>query len=279
MNLVTSGHPLRHLVGMELAEIERRSLELPQVKCDVVHRFGPGICIREVTIPANTLAVGHYQNFEHTNIMLKGRVTILNENGSFSELVAPLQFVGKPGRKIGYIHEDMVWLNIFATDETDVAKIEDHFISKSEAWKNDAAVKMNIARLSKQPDRDDYSRVLLETGFTENIARAQSENVDDQIPLGSVVTVVQDSPIEGKGLFATCDIEAGAVIAPARVGTKRAQAGRFTNHSATPNACMVSRGENIDLVALVPISGCKGGQPGDEITIDYRQAMQVARLQ
>src|SRR3990167_9320396 len=69
--------------------MEQYYLKQDQVECSVIHRFGPGIYIREVHIPAGTFAIGHHQKFEHVNIMLKGRVTILNENGITSKLEAP----------------------------------------------------------------------------------------------------------------------------------------------------------------------------------------------
>jgi hypothetical protein len=33
---------------------------------------------------------------------------------------------------------------------------------------------------------------------------------------------------------------------------------------------------DIDLVMIKPISGCRGGNLGDEITINYRQALSLA---
>jgi len=89
--------------------------------------------------------------------------------------------------------------------------------------------------------------------------------------------VVSDSPIEGRGLFATGAIASGEVIAPARIEGKRTPAGRFTNHAKSPNAKMVARTDgDIDLVAISEIKGCLGGQPGDEITVCYREAARVA---
>jgi len=85
---------------------------------------------------------------------------------------------------------------------------------------------------------------------------------------------IGDSPIEGKGLFATATIEQGEVIAPAGIKGKRTIAGRFTNHSANPNAFLVlHENGDVDLVAKYYISGCKAGFDGEEITIDYRQAL------
>ena len=71
----------------------------------------------------------------------------------------------------------------------------------------------------------------------------------------------------------------GAVIAPARIAGKRTPAGRYTNHSAKPNAVMVQLPSgDIDLVASRHISGCAGGQLGEEITIDYRQALRLSGI-
>jgi hypothetical protein len=95
---------------------------------------------------------------------------------------------------------------------------------------------------------------------------------------GSRKCQVGPSAIAGRGLMATGKFDAGEVIAPARVDFKRTPAGRFTNHSGRPNAQMVAR-ENgdIDLVALRAIGGCAGGQLGEEITVDYRAALQAAK--
>ena len=94
-------------------------------------------------------------------------------------------------------------------------------------------------------------------------------------PWSSTLQVL-DSPIEGKGLFTSSHIKAGAVVAPARINGQRTPAGRFVNHSRTPNAAMVAGGAGaIDVVALRDIAGCHGGDSGEEITVDYRQAVTV----
>ena len=266
------------LVRSNIGEIEKEFLKQPQVPCPVIHRFGPGVYIREVTIPAGTLAIGHHQNFEHMNILLKGRVTVLNDDGTTSDLAAPMMFVGKPGRKIGYIHEDMVWLNVYPTEETDVEKLEGHFITKSDEWLQTAIARNSVLMLQSGVDQKDHAEVLKEYGFTEDQARNQSENESDMIdlPYGGYKIKVGQSRIEGRGLFATSDIEAGETIAPARIVGKRTIAGRFANHSKSPNAMMVQRGAgDIDLIATRPILGCHGGQDGEEITIDYRQALNL----
>lgn len=273
--------PLPGPLSAERVErVEAQLLKLPQTDCPLTHRFAPGICIREVLMPAGSLIIGHAHRFADMNIMLTGRMTLLNDDGSTRELKAPQTFLGKPGRKIAYIHEDVIWQNVWATDLKDVEAIEKQFLDKSPSWRADAAQRLQLTRLEREGDRADYAAFMAEMGFSaEEVARIV-ENPEDQVPLpeGDWNVMVTDSPIQGKGLFATADFAAGAVICPARIGLHRTPGGRYTNHGAQPNARM-ERAPNggINLVAVRAIKGCAGGQPGEEITVDYRQALQIAK--
>lgn len=257
-------------------DLEKKLLEVDQVDCPVVHRFGPGVYIREVTLPAGTLAIGHRHKFAHINIVLKGTVLILNENGTTSEVQAPFVYTSQPGRKVVLAKTEVVWQNIFATTETDVQTLEAYLLDKSDAWIEDSEVRMKAATLRHENDRTDYLAAIAEFGLTPELAWQIASNTGDQMPmpLGSYKMMVADSPIHGKGVFASAAIAPGELIAPARVGGMRTPAGRYTNHAAAPNAIMVKRANgDIDLVASRAIAGCQGGQPGEEITIDYRQAL------
>ena len=119
---------------MDLEAIEKRMLSLPQVECPVVHSFGPGLYIRELRMATGTLAMGHEQKFEHINILAQGKILMLNDDGSKTILEAPKTFVGKPGRKVGYVLEDIIWFNVYPTDETDIEKLENMYVEKSDTW-------------------------------------------------------------------------------------------------------------------------------------------------
>lgn len=259
--------------GIEL--VEKEFMKLEQVKCDVIHRFAPGQYIREVHLPAGSLVIGHHQNFEHLNIFLKGRVAMKNDDGSFTEMKAPMIFTGKPGRKIGYIYEDVVWLNVFVTNETDIEKLENHFLTKSAGWRESVKLGESVKLLQSSVDQKDFEQVCRDLKITREQVRAIAEDEADMIdlPFGAYKIKVAKSNIEGKGLFATGDIKNGEKIAPARINGKRTIAGRFTNHSINPNARMVQGVDgDIDLVAINDISGCLGGLNGEEILINYREA-------
>lgn len=271
---------LDNIPELTVGTLEKAMLAEAQVECPVIHRFGPGTYIREVFLPAGSLAIGHYQNFEHTNVFLRGSVNILNDDGSHTLLKAPMIFVGKPGRKVGYIVEDVTWLNIYATDETDVNKLEAHYLTKSDSWAEDQLNFAQVDHLQVQADHVDFCSAMDQLGVSQAEVRAQSEITDDliELPHGSYKIKTDQSAIEGLGLFATATIEAGEIIAGARLGGKRTIAGRYTNHSAAPNAEMLRAHNNdIILVAKQEIAGCRGGRNGVEITIDYRAAYKLAQ--
>lgn len=260
-----------------LEDLEAVMLKMDQAECPVTHHFGPGIYIRELRMKAGTFAIGHHQNFEQINVFIAGKVLMYLPDGSTQILAAPMTFMGKPGRKVGLVLEDVIWQNVFATDERDIEKLESMFFTKSKTWALDHEQRRAIERLKAA--HDDYFLLLGEFGIPHESALVVSQNESDRIDLPLSTVQVSDSPIDGKGLFATSGFSCGDTILPARIDGKRTQAGRFTNHSPHPNARMVKRGEDIFLVATAPISGCRGGQLGDEITIDYREALKLSGLE
>lgn len=262
---------------LDVDVLERDLLAQEQADCPVTHRFGPGVYIREVFLPRGAYVVGHRHTTPHVNIMLTGVLGLINDNGTETILRAPQTFVAQPGRKVAYIYEDVIWQNVHATDETDVNKLEDMFLDKSPVYLD------RIARLTRpvsnsSEDVEDYFDAIAAFGFDPLTVRQISEDETDQVPFppGDYKVMVGASTIEGRGLFATGDIATNELIAVGRIDGKRTPAGRYTNHSKTPNAEMVrAEGGDIYLFSLRPIRGCRGGQLGEEITVDYRQALAV----
>jgi hypothetical protein len=253
--------------------MEQAMVQMPQAPCPVVHTFHNGVYMRQVFMQAGTVAIGHYQRFEHINILVQGAVEVRNDDGSLTLLEAPLTFIGQPGRKVGLVLADVVWINVYQTNITDVAEAEAYFLDKSQS------VPIPQINYDHSADREDYAAMLADVGVDESVAQAQAADESDCIPFpsGSYACAVYDSPIAGKGLFATADFPESSVIAPAKVGTNRTPAGRYINHSPTPNAEMVEYGGNIYAVALRHIAGCRSGLPGEEITTDYRKNVGLVR--
>lgn len=268
------------LVSVDM--LEETMLSLPQVECPVIHHFGPGIYIREVHLSAGTLAVGHAQKFEHLNIMLSGAVAMIGDDGLVKTLRGPMIFTGKPGRKFGFILEDTVWQNVYATDETDIDTLEATYLDKSDAWASSNESSVQAETLRREEDREDFEAMIEQYELSKEMVRAQSENQDDQIEMpcgyGPKITI-RSSCIEGKGVFLSAPAEEGEVIGPARINGKRTPLGRYTNHAKSPNAKFeINSAGDIDLVATARISGCEAGGQGEEVTVDYRQALSLSGI-
>lgn len=260
-------------------EAEKLCLAQPQVGCEVTHHFGPGVYMRVCTIEAGVFVTSHCHKQAHTNIQLTGTVAMRDNDGPIYISKAPRLYVGQPGRKMGYFLEKTVWMNVFATNETDVEKLEDMFFDKSPAFRDAAAKVMAEESLRREADRLDFLLVLVEYGITPFQAREWSERTDDMHPepvdLGTIL--IRESAIEGRGLFVQVRAAPGDVLAPARLNGLRTPVGRYANHSQTPNAMFVEKGGDAFLMAICPIAPyCSETVPGDEITVDYRQALSLA---
>lgn len=255
--------------------MEATLLNMEQIDAPVTHRFAPNIYIREVSMEAGAFVMGHYHKTKHLNIMLKGRIKFLGADNVWVEMSAPQTFVAEEGRKVAFVYEDTIWQNVFSTDETDTDKLEEMYLRKSNTWDEYKNASDMLLGFDKANDTVDYYRAIAEFGLTHEKVQELTNNTDDQIPFphGSYNVTVSKSKIEGKGMFATAPFKEGERIAVARIGANRTPAGRYINHSQTPNAYPVTQGDKAYIVANQYIKGCKGGSLGDEITIDYRQSL------
>src|SRR6266705_458495 len=104
----------------------------PQLNLQVVHHFSEGVYARELHIPAGTILVGEIHKFKNLNILSQGSMQVSTEEG-IATVDAPFTVVSPAGTKrIAYTLTDCVWTTIHGTKETDLNKIEKHFIAKNE---------------------------------------------------------------------------------------------------------------------------------------------------
>ncbi len=248
----------QHLSKTEskIQHLEANQDQFEQVECPVKHTFAPGVCIREVFVPAGSNVIGHHHNFEHTNIIVAGYLFLQNALGEWDEIHAPCMFVAGPGRKIIKVIQDTVWLNIFPTIEQDIETVESYFMDKTPAWQEGAQKVYRERLLSHDKLVNFDDKFIDEYGKMEPCL----------LPNGTAYKMqIADSMIHGVGLFATADIAKGERIAPVLVDSKCTIAGRIPNHLEDSNAEIVDN----YLVAKYRIKGRVGGLKGDEITITY----------
>lgn len=125
----------QHIVGTTREKtfaLEAMLKEMPQAKIEVTNYFSPGVYAREIKIPADTTIVGEIHKYPQLNILSKGEISVLTEEG-IKKVQAPFTIVSPAGTKrVAYAHTDCVWTTILHTFETDVQLIWDYFIAKDE---------------------------------------------------------------------------------------------------------------------------------------------------
>ena len=103
-----------------------------QLELPVINYFSHGVYARELHIPAGTMLIGEIHKFENLNILSKGEMTVVTDDGT-KRVSAPFTIVSPPGTKRAAIaHTDCIWTTIHGTFERDVDKIKAYFIAEDE---------------------------------------------------------------------------------------------------------------------------------------------------
>lgn len=119
----------KETVRSEILAYQDKLASLPQIDCALQHHFAPGSYAREILLPADSYVIGKIHRHAHINVISQGECYVLTEEG-IKHLMAPLTFISLPETKrVVYAVTDVVWTTVHATNETDLAKIEDYVIS------------------------------------------------------------------------------------------------------------------------------------------------------
>jgi quercetin dioxygenase-like cupin family protein len=113
--------------------VEGLMKEKPQVDIPTKHYFSKGVYAREITIPKGVILTGHIHKYQNLNIISKGKIEVL-VGDELKIIEAPATIVSPPGTKrIARALEETVWTTVHGTEETDIDKIEQIFICKTDA--------------------------------------------------------------------------------------------------------------------------------------------------
>lgn len=115
-------------------KLEEKMLQMEQAECPTVHHFYPGTYVREMRAKAGTLIVGHSHKEAHACALISGSLALIKDAHNYEIINAPLLFLAKPGRKIGFVLKDVVFLNVHKTSETDLDRLEALLIDKSDSF-------------------------------------------------------------------------------------------------------------------------------------------------
>lgn len=250
----------------KVVALQNELFKLPQANIVTEHVFTPGKYERRITIPAWTVLTGAEHKTPYHVRLEKGTIAVNTDDG-VKVLTAPVDFPAKAGmQRAGRVFEnEVVWVDVYDNpdDCTDLQVLENRLYVVPECGLADSRTVVQKAQI-------DYGAFLHQIGMTQDemdkIVQIDSDLMD--MPPG-VDVELRDSPIHGKGLFATRDFDAGEVVCPGRLNGKRTPGGRFINHSVDSNITPVKVGDDIYAVAARKI------RADDELLVDYRASMRV----
>ena len=246
--------------------LEAELLKMPQADIITEHTFFPDVYERKITIPAWTVLTGAAHKTDYHVRLEKGTIAVNTDDG-IKTFTAPFDFPAKAGmQRAGRVfEEEVVWVDVYPNLDncTDLAILEDRLYVVPECGLADS-------RTEEQKAKIDFGAFLHQMKMTQDemdrIVHIESDLMD--MPEG-VDVELRDSPIHGKGLFATRNFEAGETVCPGRLNGRRTPGGRFINHSPNCNVKPKKEGDDIYAIAARKISA------GDELLVDYRASMRV----
>jgi hypothetical protein len=107
-------------------KLEAAMADGPPVETKLRHDFFPGLYIRTIFIPADTVITGKTHRFEHLTQLLQGTATITTEHDGVNCYTGPINFRSKDGvKRVIHTHTDCIFSTFHATTETDISKLED----------------------------------------------------------------------------------------------------------------------------------------------------------
>jgi len=121
-----------------IKEIEQNFSKIPGSylgkDCDKINpvksTFAGGCYIREIFTPAGQVLLTQIHKQDHPFFVMSGKLSIASEEGVV-EIEAPYQGITKAGtQRIIYIHEDVVFITVHATDKTTEEEVIEQVIAK-----------------------------------------------------------------------------------------------------------------------------------------------------
>ncbi len=130
-------------------KIERLSKALrglPRAKLVTRHYWINGIYVREMFLPAGTVAVGKIHKVEHVFMLTAGTVLLVSEGGTPMTVDAPYIVTCAPGaRRAATALTDATMIGVYRTDTRDVEQAERELIV------DDPDADLNAFNLPKHP--------------------------------------------------------------------------------------------------------------------------------
>jgi hypothetical protein len=101
----------------------------PAAEVQLEETYWAGIYARKITIKKGTSLEGEIHLTEHMNIIVSGDISVATEFGA-ERITGHRVLLSKPGSKrIGYAHEDTVWITLHAVAPQDLGNLKEKLIA------------------------------------------------------------------------------------------------------------------------------------------------------
>ncbi len=250
----------------QVLRLQTELLKMPQADITTEHVFLGGRYERRITIPPWTVLTGAEHKTAYRVRLEQGTIAV-NTDAGVKVLTAPLEFDAPAGvQRAGRVFaEAVVWVDVYDNPDncTDLPTLEARLYVVPEVGLADSRTDIQKAWI-------DFGAFLHQMNMTQNELDAIAKIDSDLIEMPAEFRVeLRDSPIHGKGLFASAPFSPGEVICPGRINGHRTPGGRYINHSGAPNVEPKKFGDDIYAVAVKQIA------VGDELLVNYRDSVQV----
>lgn len=115
----------------QIRELERHVLALPQADLSTEHAVHGGLYIRQILIPAGTVATGAIHRVPHFSLMVYGDITVSTPAG-MERLSGPrLWLAGAGTKRVGFAHADTLWITVHRCDSSTTEGAEQELFEES----------------------------------------------------------------------------------------------------------------------------------------------------
>ena len=118
-------------VRAEIAALHERMLAVDQVEIRHKETLAYGLYTRTIFIPKGVLLLGKIHKKPCVNIVLSGDISIATETGEIRAQAGYMVTSPAGMQKVGFAHEDTVFVNVFRTDVQNIEQVEEDLIAEN----------------------------------------------------------------------------------------------------------------------------------------------------
>ena len=131
--IVFKVHPDKNVMRLLIMKLKDNLITQAEhvVELETEHIINDGTYTRKLHIPKGTILVGKIHKLSCVNIVAKGDITVMTVNGVARALAGDTAISEIGTQKVGFAHEDTIFLNVFRTDKTTIEEIENEIACES----------------------------------------------------------------------------------------------------------------------------------------------------